>query len=194
MVKLMIPLFTIAACLAGAALAAAADTLPKADPFPKKELDDHIAAYMKVRKQAIKAAPPLKPKAEPEAIEAHKLALAQAIRDARKEAKQGDVFTPAIQASITRIVASETKGKSGAPAKAATKQGNPAIEGPAKPVVLKVNQPYPKDEPLSTVPPSILLRLPELPKELSFRFVGRHLILHDETAGIIVDFMLNVTK
>ena len=48
---------------------------------------------------------------------------------------------------------------------------------------LKVNQPYPKAEPLSTVPPDVLKALPVLPEDLEYRFVGKHLILYDARAG-----------
>jgi hypothetical protein len=44
---------------------------------------------------------------------------------------------------------------------------------------------------LSLVPPALLLKLPQLPKELDYRFVGRHLILRDATANIIVDYILD---
>ncbi len=53
---------------------------------------------------------------------------------------------------------------------------------------LKVNMPYPKDEPLSTVPPDVLKTLPVLPKDLEYRFVGKHLILYDARAGLVVDY------
>jgi hypothetical protein len=37
------------------------------------------------------------------------------------------------------------------------------------------------------MPPNILLRLPELPKDMEYRFVGRHLILRDVRANMIID-------
>jgi hypothetical protein len=38
-----------------------------------------------------------------------------------------------------------------------------------------------------TVPPNILARLPILPDDLQYRFVGPHLILHDTRANLILD-------
>ena len=55
----------------------------------------------------------------------------------------------------------------------------------------KVNAEYPKDVPLSTVPPDVLLTLPALPEDMQYRFAGKHLLLFDAKANIIVDFMLN---
>jgi hypothetical protein len=60
-----------------------------------------------------------------------------------------------------------------------------------KGVPLRINYPYPETKAMSLVPPSLLLNLPQLPKQLEYRFVGRHLVLLDERANLIVDFMLN---
>jgi hypothetical protein len=50
-----------------------------------------------------------------------------------------------------------------------------------------VNETYAKKHPLATMSPKLLLLLPDLPKDLEFRFVGRHLILRDARANMIVD-------
>ena len=42
------------------------------------------------------------------------------------------------------------------------------------------------------MPPKLLLRLPRLPEEVEYRFLGRHLILRDVGANVIVDFIYNV--
>ena len=52
---------------------------------------------------------------------------------------------------------------------------------------LQVNANYPDGLPLQSMPPSLLLNLPRLPKELEYRFVGRELILRDTQANLIVD-------
>jgi hypothetical protein len=83
------------------------------------------------------------------------------------------------------------QGPQGKKARATIKEGNPKNEkapGEVEPV-LKVNAEYPKNSPLSTVPPSLLLRLPKLPKDIEYRFVGRTLILRDREANIIIDYM-----
>ena len=41
------------------------------------------------------------------------------------------------------------------------------------------------------MPPDVLLALPTLPKDVEYRFAGKHLLLFDAKANIIVDFMLN---
>ena len=163
----------------------------KEDPVAPKKFDSAIGEYLKLRKRAIEGIPALKPKATPEQIQANKVALAQAIREARPDAGQGTVFSTEIVAYFREIIQSEMRGRQGAPAKASAKQGNPASDPSSAPVAVKVNMPYPDSAPLSTVPSTLLLRLPKLPKELDFRFVGRHLILRDADAGLIVDYIPN---
>jgi hypothetical protein len=160
-------------------------------PAVQKEFDARIGEYLKLRKHASEGIPALKPKATPEQIQAHKTSLTQAIREARANAQQGTVLTPEIQEHFREIIQSEMRGRQGMPAKAAAKQGNPATE--KLPVPVKVNAPYPDNAPLSTVPATLLLRLPKLPKELDFRFVGRNLILRDTDASLIVDYIPNAT-
>ncbi len=58
-------------------------------------------------------------------------------------------------------------------------------------VKFKVNGPYPDAEPLSTVPPNVLASLPQLPPDLEYRFVGKHLILRDSRANLVVDYIAN---
>jgi len=50
-----------------------------------------------------------------------------------------------------------------------------------------VNDTYKKKYALGTMPPKLLLLLPDLAPGLQYRFVGRHLIVYDGRANIIVD-------
>jgi hypothetical protein len=42
------------------------------------------------------------------------------------------------------------------------------------------------------MPATLLLMLPTLPEEVEFRFVGKHLLLRDTSANIILDYILDV--
>jgi len=64
-----------------------------------------------------------------------------------------------------------------------------ADTGPRARVKLVVNAPYPEGAPFSSVPASLLAKLPKLPEELGYRFVGRDLILLDTAAQLVVDFI-----
>ena len=57
-----------------------------------------------------------------------------------------------------------------------------------------INATYPKEMPLSTVPPSILAALPRLPDDVWYRFLDRDLILHDTRANIILDRIDNAIR
>jgi hypothetical protein len=50
-----------------------------------------------------------------------------------------------------------------------------------------INGSYRDGKPLSTVPPNILAVLPRLPDDIQYRFLGRHLILFDTRASVILD-------
>jgi hypothetical protein len=51
----------------------------------------------------------------------------------------------------------------------------------------RINGIYPEEKPVSTVPPRVLDMLPRLPDDLEYRFLGRHLILFDTRARVILD-------
>jgi hypothetical protein len=57
---------------------------------------------------------------------------------------------------------------------------------------VSVNGVLPDDVPVQTTPPLILMRLPALPMELSYRFVGRSLVLLDNKTNLIVDFIPDI--
>jgi hypothetical protein len=102
--------------------------------------------------------------------------------------KPGDIFTPAIQRTIRQLLAPELKGEAGKDTKQILKDDAP------KAVPLQVNTKYPEKAALPTVPSNLLLTLPHLPEELEYRIVGKHLILRDTGADLIVDFIPNAIR
>jgi hypothetical protein len=155
-----------------------------------KEFDDRVKRYMELHKLVKSTIPPMKTTTDPTKIAAHEAAMDARLRAARAGAQQGDIFIPAIQPYFVQVIRSETKGAAGAKAREMIKEGNPS-EGNSTGISVKANGMYPGDAPLSTVPPDLLRKLPPLPKELEYRFVGRHLILRDVAANIIVDYIPN---
>jgi hypothetical protein len=150
----------------------------------KKRVDD----YVKLRDQAENASPDLKKKSQPAEITTAEQSIAHHVRTARATAKRGDLFTPATQAMFRRLLRPPlAKGRDAADNKAIIKDDAPE----PKDIPFKVNAEYPKDEALSTVPPDVLAALPQLPKDIQYRFAGKHLILFDAKANLIIDFMLN---
>lgn len=147
-----------------------------------------IDAYMKVRKEAVKDAPRLKESNDIAQIKAAQDGMAIQIRAARAHAKHGDVFTPEIASHFRRLLNPELKGEDGRDAKAILKDDAPAPGS----IPFKVNAKYPDGAPVATVPANLLLSLPTLPEPLQYKIVGKHLILLDEDADVIVDYALNI--
>ncbi len=152
------------------------------------DFKSRIDAYMKLRKEAIKDAPPLKETKDPAKIKAAQDAMSMQIRAARANAAHGDIFTPEITAQFRRMLSPELKGDDGRDAKAIIKDDAPTN------VTFKVNARYPEGAPVPTVPASLLVNLPTLPEPLQFRIIEKHLILLDEDADVIVDYALNIIR
>lgn len=148
-----------------------------------------VDEYVKLRDKAENAAPvELEKKSKPAEIVTAEKSIAAHVRSARATAKPGDMFTPATQAMFRRLLRPPlAKGKDAADNKAIIKDDAPE----PKEVPFKVNAEYPKDVALSTVPPDVLAALPTLPEDIQYRFAGKHLILFDAKANLIIDFMLN---
>jgi predicted MPP superfamily phosphohydrolase len=179
--------------LAANAIAWTQQTKPPASP-EQKEFDANVKTYLDIHKKAFSKVPSIpKEVTDPALVMKHQTQLADAIRMARPNAKRGEIFTPAASSMITTALNQTLAGTNGAAARTAILgEGNPKTE--ATPVNLTVNATYPTTASRSTVPPSVLMVLPTLPKELEFRFVGRHLVLLDTQANIVVDFLLNAVS
>jgi hypothetical protein len=142
-----------------------------------------VKKYVAMREEIEGKMPKLPKDAKPEQIEKHKAALQGAVRAARTSAKQGDIFTPVAASHIREAI------KADAPAKVKREVREAVTESEVKRVPLRVNQPYPETEEMLEMSPTLLLRLPQLPKQMRFRYVGRNLLLMDRENGLIIDFM-----
>jgi len=159
---------------------------PKPVEDPRfKDFFDHVRAYMQIHNTAEARVPSLKETSDPKQVSGREKALANEIRVERAGARQGDVFSPSAAREIGIVVAEDFNGRPLRDQKAIL------VEVPVK-VPPAINTDYPTTLPLATVPPSLLLKLPTLPEELEYRFLGRHLILRDIKANLIVDFIPDV--
>ena len=145
--------------------------------------NERVKQYVKLRKKAEGLPPKLSKKSQPEAIEANLATLQASISSARSDAKPGDLFTSDIAQYIRRAIRREFKGER------LRKLRETIREADAKGVPMRVNVPYPETKELIEMPPTLLLSLPALPKELNYRFVGGYLLLVDKEARLIVDYM-----
>ncbi len=152
-----------------------------------KEFSDRVQGYVQLHKSVEATLPPLKPTDLPEMIAAHQQALARKIREARPRAQRGDVFTSKATEAFRHAIRSEFQGSHAPHVRATIRQGDPVKE-----VHLRVNQVYPKAVPYTTVPPTLLLKLPKLPAEVVYRIAGRDLVLLDDKANLVVDLIPEV--
>lgn len=150
------------------------------------DFEKQAEKYSKLRENLEEKLPKLSKDASAEQIEAHKASFQKSVQTARSGAKQGDIFTPAATELIRKIIKAEFNEK-----KERTEMRQTVSEADTKGVSLKINFPYPDSKEQIEMPPTLLLALPRLPKQLRFRFVGRNLVLVDRENALIIDYMSN---
>ncbi len=164
-------------------------TDPKVNPSAAAmaEFTMRVEEYAALHKRLAKGDSAQRDNSDPARINAVKVSLAAKVRAARVDAKQGDIFTPAVRPVFRRLLVPELKGAAGRDTKAVLKDDAPARGT----VPFKVNAGFPQDQPLPSVPANVLLALPTLPAPLEYRIVGQHLLLLDTESDLIVDYILN---
>jgi len=156
------------------------------DSLILKDFSRRVGDYVKLHRTAQSEVHRLKPTNSPEAIDRYEHHLAHHIREARRHAVQGEIFTPEITAGFRRLIGIAMKGPDAALIRKSLQNDAP-VHAPT----IRVNNPYPAGLPLETAPPSLLLNLPPLPPEVEYRVVGHDLILRDIDANFVVDDIPN---
>ena len=155
-----------------------------ADSLVISDYEKRLQDYLKLRKQAAAGIPPLKATDSPEQIKDRQLLLGSKIQAERSQAKQGDIFSPDTCQLFKKLIAMAYRESDPAKVKASLRHSEPV-----KDVPVYVNASYPEKVPLQTMPPSILANVPPLPKDLEYRIVGQTLVLRDQEANIVIDFI-----
>lgn len=145
----------------------------------------HVKDYLKQRQKVAKKLPKLSKEATPEQIDAYQKSFVEALRSMRAGTKQGYIFKPDFKKYVITTINSEF------PPRDKMEIKHTILEAETKGVPLRVNYAYPETKELTQIPPTLLLKLPTLPKEVKYRFVGRHMLLVDTDNGLIVDYTLN---
>lgn len=140
--------------------------------------------YSRLREWIEDQMPKLPKESTPEQIQAHKTAFEGRVRAARAGARRGQIFTRDAERYIRATIKNEFKGRERRELRASV------LEAETKRVPLRVNYTYPESQELVEMPPTLLLKLPQLPKQLRYRFVGRNMLLVDRDNVLIVDYML----
>jgi len=156
----------------------------------EKEYEKRIAQYRELRQDIESRAPKLKDKASAEEIERHEQAMTAGIQAARAGARPGDLLAP-VARQIRTAVRQNMRGPQGRDARTKADEENPEADGVQR-VNVAVNAVYPEAQPVSGMPAELLQKLPPLPKELEYRFVGRDLVLLDAKARLILDYLKDV--
>ena len=179
-------LLALGLCLATVSLAgddASQRVNPRAAAL--QEFSERTREYMHLHERVAAGLPTLPDDATPEQIQEHREKLTPGIRAARRAARQGDVFTapvvPQFRAAIRRDLQSRD-----------TRDALAALQEVPATQTLRVNAPWPSHAARATVPPRMLKSLHRLPEGLEYRLIGRHLVLVDSGANLIVDFITNV--
>jgi hypothetical protein len=140
------------------------------------EFNRRIQDYDALRARLEVGLPPLVVTTDADEIESFEHRLADRLRHARGK-RRGQIFTAPMEGQVKRMLANRAD-----PATIAALME----DGPGE-FDVDVNDTYKKKYALATMPPNLLLILPDLPKDLEYRFVGRHLILRDARANMIID-------
>ena len=152
-----------------------------------QQFDERVASYVALRTRAAAAVPRLE--VLPDAARIHEQVdmLAGSIRAARSAARLGDLFTRDV-----RLVLRADIRNALADAHIDAEDLMEELEADASPLSelppVEVNGPFPWVFG-AAMPPLLLDRLPALPVEVQYRFIGRDLVLVDVEANLVVDIL-----
>lgn len=142
-----------------------------------------INQYAEMHRLATGPLGPLVMCSDPEELLRQQSALGRAIRESRPNAREGDIFTPDAARYFRTLIAEVAwRGLD------LWGEVEDALAWDTEAAVVEVNAQVPWNAgPMMW--PSVLWRLPELPPELEYRFVGRDLVLIDVDGNIVVDVL-----
>lgn len=159
--------------------------LSSADKQAVTRFEKRAKDYVKLRNQVKNKLPSLSKDSTPEQIETYRKNFEVRLRAARTGAKPGNIFNTEGADYIRRTLKAEFKGRDRAELREIV------FEAENETVPLRVNYPYPETKEMTEMPATLLLQLPQLPKEVRYRFVGRNMLLVDRDNNLIIDYMLN---
>src|SRR5262245_40072827 len=159
------------------------DALLRQQPAPQ-EFVARVNRYVEMHRIVTAPLGPAQMCSDAEQVLRQEWAFAKAIREGRPNAREGDIFTPETGRYFRTLIAEvawqrgldlwgEVEDAVAWDTEAATVEVNAQVPWNAGPMMW----------------PSVLWRLPELPPELEYRFVGRDLLLIDMVGNIVVDVL-----
>jgi hypothetical protein len=154
-----------------------------------KIFTDRVQEYIKMRNNLKNSLPAMNPTKDSVRIIEHQKTLAGKIVEARSNSRQGNIFTSDVTERFRKIIDRTLRGPEGRLARETIRPNESS-----RILRLHVNDVYPDEMPMTTTPPTLLSRLPKLPQELTYRIVGRDLVLLDSEARLVVDLIPKVIR
>jgi hypothetical protein len=190
--RIVAMLAVVAALLAaGQALAQPPKSQPPTADFTVEVLGAMIVEfaakmdeYAALRASLQQGLPALAVTDNPTEIQRAERLLAARIRRARSGADRHDIFTEESRRAFRQLL------------RPLATPGNCAFIADDNPGEWRwaVNSEYPKERNISSVPPSMLAALPQLPEDVYYRFLDTDLVLHDTRANIMLDRIDNAIR
>ncbi len=149
------------------------------------EFANRVNTYLDERKQHAGTMPD-KPTSNARKLKETREQMRTRIEQNRANAKQGEIFGPPVDTYFRKQIAKALNGPDGKRVMTSLKRAEPV-----KQVDVQINKPYPSGVPLQSMPPTLLMVLPQLPKELQYRIVGSRLVLLDIEPNLVVDVLPN---
>ena len=148
-----------------------------------KAFQDRVNAYVKLHDDVANKLPKLNETSDPAKLHSREVALGQALQQARAGVKPGVLFGSDFGPFLRKLIRDDWRRRSRADRRSMME------EVPRDPV--RINELYPTTHPLATFPAKLLEVMPPLPEDLEYRFYGRHLIIRDIDANLVVDILPN---
>jgi hypothetical protein len=146
-----------------------------------------VDAYVTLHREVERTVPAQEITDDPREIQRAVELMADAMRQARPAAAEGDIFGAAAGELLRERIAIslQAEGHLASNVLMAMTEGEEIPEGTPLPAV---NGRFSWRLP-AFMPPCVLAVLPELPAELQYRFVGRDLVIVDLHANLVVDIL-----
>jgi hypothetical protein len=145
---------------------------------------ERIGEYAALHQRFEAPLPPLKSMRSQRSAVLNQIYLASAIKAARPNAREGDIFTAPVASLFRSLIANALEDRQAQAQVRDLLGDHPRVTG-FHPQVHDIF-PYWADHP---TPLSLVQALPKLPEEVEYRLVGRDLVLWDVHADLIVDVL-----
>ena len=163
---------------------------PDAERTTLRQFNVSIQQYVQLHRQIERQLPPLLARSDAQEILESSNAMASALQMIRADAREGNIFTPAV-ASLLRSRIAEALDARGFTAEQLIAASIEEADEEAPLPAVNGRFPWRRGAPMW---PCVLNALPTLPDELQYRVVARDLVLIDVHANLVVDILRNAVE